>query len=113
MARSRGTRVLVRAEANGLTERRAGLAALFRKVCLRAYFRGMSAFLTIGTLNAEFYGRFGVPPDKLFRTPYAVDNDFFASSVQEHRKQRAVLLEREGLPNGGPVLLFCGKVIPS
>lgn len=87
-----------------------------RRLCHRLYyswrFRRVAAFLAVGSLNKALYRSYGVPSEKIFLTPYAVDNAFFQRRIREAREERESLRDRLGLRPGSPVILFCGKLIP-
>ncbi len=79
-----------------------------RRVALKALFRIIAGALVIGTRNREFYRSFGMPEEKLFLAPYAVDNDRFRrdSSEAEADKWRAEL----DLPRDARVVLFTARL---
>lgn len=71
-----------------------------------------AGFLSIGTMNREYYRAHGVPDTRLFDMPYAVDNDFFRRRAVEARPQRDVYRASLELEPGRPVILFAGKLLP-
>ena len=82
-----------------------------KRMCLAPIFAGAKGFIAIGTQNAQFYRHYGVPEDKIFLTPYAVDNERYFSAYRCAR-ERAVSLRREfGLADSDVVVLFSGKLI--
>lgn len=101
--------VLLRCEANQLTEK-VGPRNAIRRAVLRVFFRGVDAFLSIGTLNERFYRSLGIPDRKLFLAPYAVDNRRFRDRSQCWLGRRRELRKRYGVPLDRPVVLFCGKL---
>ncbi|HEV2734926.1 MAG TPA: glycosyltransferase family 4 protein, partial [Longimicrobiaceae bacterium] len=74
-------------------------------------FRRVSGFLAIGRQNADFYREYGVPDERVFLAPYAVDNDAFFASAAEQLPRREELRRGLGIPAGAPVILFSGKLI--
>lgn len=81
-------------------------------VALGALLRSCSSCCYVGSKNRAFYASHGVATERLFATPYAVDNEFFASRCAVLQPQRRELLMAMGLsPDHGPTLLFCGKLI--
>lgn len=74
-------------------------------------FRRVAACLAVGSWNAAFYRAYGVPDDRIFSVPYAVDNAFFQRRAAEARPQRAQLRRELGLADDRPIVLFCGKLI--
>jgi glycosyltransferase involved in cell wall biosynthesis len=110
-ARALGLPLLLRGESNGLREPR-GWRRPVKGLALRWLFGGTAAFLAIGSLNREFYRRHGVPANRIFTVPYAVDNDFFRRAADVLVPQRDALRRQEGIPAGATVFMFCGKLTP-
>jgi glycosyltransferase involved in cell wall biosynthesis len=108
-AKALGMKVLVRGESHLLGRNLHGPAPTLRYGVLRKLFGALDAFLAIGTLNREFYCHHGVPDEKIFLTPYAVDNDFFRERAREARSSREQLRASLGLEGGRPVILFASK----
>jgi len=79
---------------------------------LGSLLRRLRGALAIGTLNREFYRAFGVPDERIFSVPYAVDNEHFMAEADRLRPARAALRERIGVPPDVPVVLYAGKLIP-
>lgn len=72
-------------------------------------FRNTRAFLTIGSRSRDFYSHFGVTDERMFFTPYAVDNAFFIAESDKWRRQKDELKQQLGVA-GKPVILFVGKL---
>lgn len=108
-ARRLGLKVLLRDEATEVSAPRGPLKRLVKRAFFAALRQGVDAFLAIGSLNAAYYRAHGVPDERIFRVPYAVDNAHFrsAAAAAEQRPLRAEL----GLEPGRPVALFVGKLI--
>ncbi len=77
----------------------------------RHRFKGVAAFLTVGTKNSRFYKAYGVPEQRLFQMPYSVDNAFFQVRATEARSQSAALREKLSIAPESPIVLFCGKLV--
>lgn len=75
-------------------------------------FKGVSAFLPIGSLNRAYYQYYGVPNEKMFLTPYAVDNEFFSDRFRTLNGKREQLKKEMGMAVDLPVILFASKMIP-
>lgn len=107
-----GVPLMIRGDTN--LERVKG--GVLRRLCHRMYytwrFRQVAAFLAVGSLNRALYRSYGVPSEKIFSTPYAVDNAFFQRHVQSASEEREILRTSLGLQSGSSVILFCGKLIP-
>jgi glycosyltransferase involved in cell wall biosynthesis len=78
---------------------------------LSMLFRRTAAFLAIGSKSHEFYKAFGISDDRLFFTPYTVDNDFFMRESQKWKEDKDSLKISLSMPKGLPVILFVGKLI--
>jgi glycosyltransferase involved in cell wall biosynthesis len=110
-AKRLGMKVLLRDEATSLGSKR-GFAKRFAK---RAFFawlgRVVDAFLTIGTLNRDYYRQNGIAEEHLFPMPYAVDNGLFRSRAKQAVAHREELRKSLQLKTGRPIVLFAGKLI--
>ncbi len=103
--------VLLRGESTLEANRRSAVRRRVRDpFYLRWLFRRTAGFLCIGARNREFYRQYGVPENRLFTMPYAVDNQFFQSRCAEARPQRETLRLSLGLQAGRPVILFTAKL---
>ena len=84
--------------------KRASLALLYRQ------FRG---FLHVGAANRDYFLALGVPAERLFFSPHAVDDALFDPQRMDHRAAAEKLRADLGLPRDRKVLLFAGKFIPA
>lgn len=109
-ARLAGTPILLRGESQLLAERPAHIRAA-KALSLRMLMRLVSACLYIGWRNREFYEYYGVSDDRLFFTPYVVDNVFFRSQAEQLGEHRATLRAALGVFTNSPMVLACGKLI--
>ena len=71
--------------------------------------RQCSAFLAIGTANKNYYLRNGVPRDRIFLMPYAIDNEGFSAAATAAAAQRNDLKAGYGIDPEQKVVLFVGK----
>lgn len=108
---ARGLPILFRSSANPADPADPRFRRLKQSI-LPQFFQRCGAFLAIGTRNAAFYRRYGVPPEKLFLTPHAVDNDFFQQQRAALQPQRAALRRRLGAPDDAVLLLYVGRLAP-
>jgi glycosyltransferase involved in cell wall biosynthesis len=81
------------------------------KLVYSRQFRQPAAFLAVGSLNAQMYRAYGVPEERIFSVPYAVDNVFFAARAKEASAGREALRQQLNLESDQPIVLFCGKLI--
>jgi glycosyltransferase involved in cell wall biosynthesis len=100
--------VLLRCETNSLSEP-TGLKGALKRLILRNLFSNVAGFLAIGTSNVQFYKSYGIGDERIFLTPYAVDNLFFSNRTQTLPDKKRLLLEKHGIRPDLPVILFCGK----
>ena len=111
LGRRRGLPVLLRGESHLESHPRGRARARLKNLVLRWLFTGVDGFLAIGSLNRSYYRHYGVPDERLFSMPYAVDNEFFRTRAAESRHGRAGLRTELGLPAGAPVILFASKLV--
>lgn len=87
----------------------AGPRGWLKRLYLRRIFAMCSGFLCIGSDNRRYYLNRGIPENRLFSMPYAVDNGFFQSQADKAAENRETLRRELGLEPGRPVVLFAGK----
>ena len=88
-----------------------GPVAMLKTVWLRHCCGHAAGVLSIGSSNEAFWSHYGVGAERQFRSPLAVDNDFFASEAEGHRPQKTKLRQDFGLPDGR-LLLYVGRLAP-
>lgn len=103
--------LLIRGDSNGLEES-PGWKRLAKRTILRVFFSNVDAFLAAGRLNGEFYSNYGVPSERIFHAPYAVDNASFIEQADALAAHRHSLRSQYGIDPELPVVLFTGKLIP-
>ncbi len=112
-ARAHGLAVLLRGESGeDAYVTRSKTRAAVRRLVLSSLFRNVDAFLSIGSYNADLYRAFGIPDERIFLTPYAVDNNYFleqAASVRPHRRE---LRSKLGVDDERAIILTSGKLYP-
>ncbi|MCA9518412.1 MAG: glycosyltransferase family 4 protein, partial [Myxococcales bacterium] len=76
-----------------------------------AYLRQVLAgAVAIGTLSRDYWLHYGLPPERVFLAPYAVDNDFFQSRAAAAREEAARWREELDVPADARVLGFAAKL---
>src|SRR5579875_2943832 len=110
-AKRLGMKVMVRDEAHGANVRRSGPREHARRAFYAFLTRTVDAFLAIGILNRDYYRRLGVPEERIFSVPYAVDNEFFQGRAAQAARNREELRRSLRLAPGRPIVLFAGKLI--
>ena len=103
-----GTPVFLRGETVLKKEPSWSLQVLAKKILLR----GTRACLAVGTPSRLFYRAYRVPENKVFFSPYGVDNDFFIRESRLWGARRTDLKRELGIAPEIPVILFCGKLVP-
>lgn len=88
-----------------------GIKAAVRGMATRAFFSRMKACLFVGQANREYYRMHGVPKERLFFSPHAVDNARFAAAESEARRKAVEWRRSLGIPKDARVVLFAGKLI--
>jgi glycosyltransferase involved in cell wall biosynthesis len=108
-----GLKVAMRGEAPLHFEllRPKGIKMFLRKYSLRFLLSKIDYFLYIGTQNKLFYQYYGVPDEKLFSSPYCVDNERFRLDAVKYLPQKESLKVELGIPLNKTVLLTSGKYI--
>lgn len=108
-ARHERIAVLVRGDSHLQTHRTTVVRAL-KRLSYPSVLRSFDACLAVGTRNAEYYRHYGVPPDRIFRSPHCVDNAFFAKRAESARRCRGQLRRALGIPVDAVVFAFVGKM---
>ncbi len=109
-ARRRGMPVLMRGESNAISAPRSSGKERLKRFFLGRLFGACDALLYVGTLNRDYYRSYGVPDEKLFPMPYAVDNAFFRRRASEAAEMRESFRASLGLAPGRPVILYASKL---
>lgn len=127
-ARKAGIPVLIRAESVHLGDDPPAAAGaprqLLREAVLRRYLGACAGALAVSSGNRRLLRHYGVPAERIFFSPYAVDGQRFRLPPAERQAARRALRTQLGLAGGGlpqgdgdgdsgpPVLLYCGKLVP-
>lgn len=99
--------IVLRGESNGLRRRPFHKRALHR--CL---FAQCTAFLAIGSKNADLYKSAGVSSDKIVTAPYFVDNEWFLQQDKIYRPSRDAIRRAFGILPNSICFCFVGKLEP-
>lgn len=111
IAKMRGIPVLFRADTQiGSIVRKRGTRQV-KEAVVRQLFAQANAFLAVGSRNRDYYASMGVPAQRIFLMPYAVDNDFFQTRAAEARERREAFRASLNLAPGRPIILFASKFI--
>ncbi len=82
-----------------------------KKKILGWLFHKASGIFYIGEENKKFYKFYGVPEEKLFFVPYAVDNERLTEEAKRLRPKRDKLKAELGIPKENITTLFVGKLM--
>ena len=74
-----GIPIILRGESESFFPR-SRLKLMVKRAILEPLFRRIDAFLYIGQCNRDFYVEYGVPDERLFYTPYGIDNALFQAT---------------------------------
>lgn len=111
-ARAHRVPILLHSESNLVPWQRAAWKEPIRRAVLRALFSQVAAVLAIGSRSARLFEAHGVPRERVFLAPYAVDNDFFLAERALHTPRRDEHRRALGITDERPVLVVSGKLIP-
>jgi glycosyltransferase involved in cell wall biosynthesis len=109
-ARLSRTPILLRTESE-LVRPRSAVRQGVQRAVLGPLLRGAAGVLAIGSRNRAFYAHHGVAAERVFWTPYCVDNDFFAPFAAGRAHHRVEVREQLGLDRRQPIVLFAGKLV--
>jgi glycosyltransferase involved in cell wall biosynthesis len=105
-----GRPLLFRGEASDRANRRRGPARWLRSAGLALMYRRVDACLWIGQHARSHFQHLGVPADRLFFSPYCVDDTSFASSETSRASLRADARRELGLDGEDSLVLYAGKL---
>ncbi|MBP0010126.1 MULTISPECIES: glycosyltransferase family 4 protein [unclassified Roseofilum] len=83
---------------------------LKKKVLPFLYNQIADAVLVLSTASKRFIHSLGVPEDRIFITPYVVDNDAIAETARN--SSRSSVRSKWNIPEDATVVVFCAKFIP-
>jgi glycosyltransferase involved in cell wall biosynthesis len=105
-----GRHVLFREEQT-LLDRRSAANVIAKQLLLRALF-SQGRGLYISRENQRWFRHFGMPDDRLFPTPYSVDNAALRSEAARLAGAKPRLRDEFGIAeDGGPMLVSVGRLI--
>lgn len=97
---------IVRGESNNLAKR-----PWWKKRLQKLLVDQYSSYLYIGKASRKFYLDHGINPQKLFFTPYCIDNDRFTTKADHLRPQKLSLKQKFGLDPYVVTFLYCAKFV--
>jgi glycosyltransferase involved in cell wall biosynthesis len=106
----RRTKLLLRGDSNVLSPRPA-LTSWAKQLAMPAIFSRVDQFLSIGTLNTEYYQSYGVRAERITLAPFSVDNAFFESRARPIRSDKSAARRAAGFPETGVLFGFVAKLL--
>ncbi|HEY9278154.1 MAG TPA: glycosyltransferase family 4 protein [Methylotenera sp.] len=108
VARLIGTKVLMRGDTRVQPQHQhANLKAQLKRII----FKLCNGFVTIGTLNKNYFLQHGVPLDRLFFAPFCVSNEQFNVSAKRRVEFRQEIRVKLDLSSDSLIVLFVSKLI--
>lgn len=104
------TPTLFRGETTDAAIRRGLLKRLLRDLFLRRLYQNCAALCYVGEASRRHYVRLGVPPGKLFFSPYCVDKTLFQTDGVTCQHLRQETRHKLGMGEDKKVILFSGKL---
>jgi len=89
-----------------------GIKARLKRQWIDLIYRQFAACLYVGKANYEYFYYHGVPSDRLFFAPHAVDNDRFLAQAEIAIQEAMTWKQELGIPESDNVILFAGKFEP-
>lgn len=84
-----------------------------RRFAVRLLYQQFIAFAYVGRANYDYFRSLGVPKQKLWFAPHAIDDQLFDPSQPAVKAAAQQLRQQLNIPVGARVLLFAGKLIPA
>ena len=86
------------------------LKRIVKQFVVRRHYRRVDAFLTVGDENARYYRHYGASSERIFRSPFTIDETSYREAAIRREATRADLIDRHDLPNDALLALFVGKL---
>jgi glycosyltransferase involved in cell wall biosynthesis len=100
--------LIFRGDSHRLVPQR-GFAARLKHWLISAIFRRFGAALYVGSANREYFTLHGIPAERLFHSPHAVDNERFLAAREAATAEASNWKRSLGIPEDHRVVLFAGK----
>lgn len=111
VAKLSNTPLVVRGDSNGFDPDENWKKNPFKHLFLTAMLSSVDAFAAVGAANEKFYTDHFAKLKDIFRSPYAVDNEWFQSKKAEAKSQASLKRDNE-IDEGTPAVLSVGKLVP-
>jgi len=104
------TPVIVRSDSH-LSTNRSTLKKLIKYPFYRWFIPKFDGYLYVGKNSKEYYKYYGADEKKMFFSPHAVDNNYFAENSKYSESELNNIKEEFNIPNEEKIFLFVGKLI--
>lgn len=94
-----------------LFNKRSRFTQIIKKIILPLLFKNLDGFLGYSTTNIDYYKYYGVPENKIFFAPYAVNNNYFQKKHNELIPRKEEIKKAEGINPKLPVIISTSKLI--
>jgi glycosyltransferase involved in cell wall biosynthesis len=93
-----------------MRQKRSGPRNTAKRLLLPRLLGRFSGFLTVGDENERYYRHYGVPQEKMFRSPFTIDEESFRAAAAAREELRASVREEHSIPADAFLCLFVGKL---
>lgn len=102
--------LIFRGDSHRLSPRPDSPREWLRRALIEAVYRRFSALLYVGQANHEYFRWHGVPEEKLFFAPHAVDNERFSAEQETVWREASEWRRSLGIPQDRSLIVFAGKL---
>ncbi|MGA2160105.1 MAG: glycosyltransferase [Dehalococcoidia bacterium] len=107
-----GIPILLRAETTDLAVQRSASKRFGRNVFLKILYSQIAGFLAIGYNSRHHYRSRGIPENRIYHSPYNIDDELFAKQIKDYDGRRTEIRRELGFDEDQFVFIFSGKLIP-
>lgn len=104
------TPIILRGDAY-LLNHRSNFKKLVKKIILTVLFKKIDAFLALSSTNADYYKYYGVPEEKIFYSPYVINNGYFRKKYKFFSSQKKKIKSLNKINSAVPIILYASKMI--
>ena len=95
-----------------LLQSRSGSIRTVKRIIVPRVLARFDAFLSVGDNNERYYEHYGVPRERIFRSPFTIDEDTYRRVRADRAEIRAATRRELRLEEDTLVTLFVGKLTP-
>lgn len=111
IARRMGASTLIIGDSE-LRQRRSPIKRALKACVIPILLSRFDAFLSVGDENERYYRRYGVPGNRVFRSPFPIDEAAFKAARTDRGAHRRTLFNRLEIAGDPFLALFVGKLSP-